>query len=399
MGASPHLGFVPSCFLEHPRATRVGSFVRSTRETVTTTALRKMATAMNDSRGALRRRALECAFGVIGVFAAFSYFALAQEDVYKRTYGGRRFTATFFVLACERGVNVVFASVGLVVTRTAVRGAKAIRTPKGEIFKSGASQTFAMAASNEALRYVSYPTQVLGKSCKMVPVMIGGLVLGGRRFTVAQYAQVFFVTLGVAIFNLAADAKKSGSGNDSAYGLALIFLSLVMDAVTGGLQDRVKRTTKALNPKTPNAKPSMYESMFYTNLSGMLVALGFAIATGQLISGVAACGVHKELSRAVLVYSFASAVGQNFIYYLITKFDVLVLTTVTTTRKIFSTVYSVFRDPRNSLNAAQWFGCALVFFFLTVDAASSVMKHKARVTVSGGRQPRVTTRSRSKKQN
>ena len=29
VGASPHLGFVPSCFLEHPRATRVGSFVRS----------------------------------------------------------------------------------------------------------------------------------------------------------------------------------------------------------------------------------------------------------------------------------------------------------------------------------------------------------------------------------
>jgi len=370
----------------------------STRETTTTreTTMAKAKAKANESR-ALRRRALECAFGVVGVFAAFSYFALAQEDVYKRTYGGRRFTATFFVLACERGVNVVFASFGLAVTATAVgSGAKAIRTPKGEIFKSGASQTFAMAASNEALRYVSYPTQVLGKSCKMVPVMIGGLVLGGRRFTVAQYAQVFFVTLGVAIFNLAADAKKSGGGgNDSAYGLALIFLSLVMDAITGGLQDRVKRTTKALNPKTPNAKPSVYESMFYTNLSGMLVALGFAIATGQLVSGFAACVAHTELARAVLVYSFASAVGQNFIYYLITKFDVLVLTTVTTTRKIFSTVYSVFRDPRNSLNATQWFGCALVFFFLTVDAASSVMKHKARVAV----QQRVTTRSRSKKQN
>ena len=37
----------------------------------------------------------------------------------------------------------------------------------------------AMASSNEALRYVSYPTQVLGKSCKMVPVMAGGVLLGG----------------------------------------------------------------------------------------------------------------------------------------------------------------------------------------------------------------------------
>ena len=31
-----------------------------------------------------------------------------------------------------------------------------------DIFNSGVSQMFAMAGSNEALRYVSYPTQVRG---------------------------------------------------------------------------------------------------------------------------------------------------------------------------------------------------------------------------------------------
>ena len=150
--------------------------------------------------------ALRCAFAVTGIFAAFSYFALAQEDVYKRTYGGERFAATFFVLACERLVNVCFAVAGVLAC-----GGSGVRVPRADIFKSGASQMFAMAASNEALRYVSYPTQVLGKSCKMVPVMIGGLVLGGRTFTAAQYAQVFFITLGVTIFNLGADAKKKGA--------------------------------------------------------------------------------------------------------------------------------------------------------------------------------------------
>lgn len=39
-------------------------------------------------------------------------------------------------------------------------------------------------------------------------------------------------------------------------------------------------------------------------------------------------------------YSIASAVGQNFIYFTITQFNPLVLSTVTTTRKIFSTVRS-----------------------------------------------------------
>ena len=42
-----------------------------------------------------------------------------------------------------------------------------------------------------------------------------------------------------------------------------------------------------------------------------------------------------------MIYSLASAVGQNFVYYTLTQFNPLVLTTVTTTRKIFSTLYSV----------------------------------------------------------
>ena len=35
----------------------------------------------------------------------------------------------------------------------------------------------AMVASNAALQYVNYPTQVLGKSCKPIPVMILGMLV------------------------------------------------------------------------------------------------------------------------------------------------------------------------------------------------------------------------------
>ena len=72
----------------------------------------------------------------------------------------------------------------------------------------------AMASSNEALRYVSYPTQVLGKSCKMVPVMAGGIVLGGKRFSLVEYVQVALITVGVVVFNLGG-ARKKGGAKDS----------------------------------------------------------------------------------------------------------------------------------------------------------------------------------------
>ena len=91
------------------------------------------------------------------------------------------------------------------------------------------------------------PSQVLGKSCKMVPVMAGGIVLGGKSYGFFEYLQVVIITVGVVVFNLGKSSSKKG-GNDSSYGLALISFSLVMDAVTGGLQDKVKKRTAELNP-------------------------------------------------------------------------------------------------------------------------------------------------------
>ena len=84
-----------------------------------------------------------------------------------------------------------------------------------------------------------------------------------------------------------------------------------------------------------------------------------------------------QVMQALVVYSLSSAVGQNFIYYTITQFNPLLLTTVTTTRKIFSTLYSVFRDPSNSLSNMQWSGCGLVFFGLFIEVGSKYLSKPA----------------------
>ena len=113
----------------------------------------------------------------------------------------------------------------------------------------------------------------------------------------------------------------------------------------------------------------MHESMFWTNWSGFLVAALLCLLTGQATEGTAFCTRHPEVLNAILIYSVASAVGQTFIYYTITQFNPLVLTTVTTTRKIFTTVYSVFRNPANRLALGQWAGCSLVFVGILMDIA------------------------------
>ena len=244
------------------------------------------------------------AFACAGIFFSFSYFAVLQEDVYKKPYSGEYFKYTFLALVCERGINAAIGALGVLLL-----GGSGLKIPLLDILWSGTSQMFAMAGSNEALRYVSYPTQVLGKSCKMVPVMAGGVVLGGKKYSGFEYFQVFLITLGVCIFNLM--GKKKKGGEDSLLGLCLIGFSLVMDAVTGGLQDKVKKRTKELNPEAGEKPvPTMHESMLWTNLSGTIVAFALAIVTGQISSGLAFCMRNPEVINAILVYSLASAVGQ-----------------------------------------------------------------------------------------
>ena len=82
----------------------------------------------------------------------------------------------------------------------------------------------AMGASNQSLNYVNYPTQALGKSCKMIPIMLLNVIIGGKKYSLREYACVLSITLGIVLFRLA--KSKGGSGQEnSSFGLLLLAIS------------------------------------------------------------------------------------------------------------------------------------------------------------------------------
>ena len=58
-----------------------------------------------------------------------------------------------------------------------------------------------MLSSNYALEFVSYPMQVLGKSVKPVPVMLLGVVVARKRYSLAKYIYVLLIVLGMSNAN------------------------------------------------------------------------------------------------------------------------------------------------------------------------------------------------------
>jgi hypothetical protein len=61
-------------------------------------------------------KAVKMVIAVGGIFVSFGYFALLQEDLFKKSYGGERFKSTFFMMVAERGVNALVALFFLLVT-------------------------------------------------------------------------------------------------------------------------------------------------------------------------------------------------------------------------------------------------------------------------------------------
>jgi UDP-galactose transporter B1 len=222
--------------------------------------------------------------------------------------------------------------------------------PQSMFAMSGLTQVCAKAFTSLSLASgVSFPVVTLAKSGKMIPVMIGSLLLGGASYTLREYLAVLAIIAGTCVVSM---GKKSGPAS-SVMGLAYIALSLTCDGLTGGVQNRLKKECSTRGVK---AKP--YDMMFWTNLYMALAASAIALYFGEIQTGLAFCANNPVILSKIMKFAICSAVGQSFIFYTISNFDPLVCTTVTTTRKVFSVLLSIFTKG-HPMSPQGWAGIGL----------------------------------------
>merc|ERR1712160_56590 len=97
---------------------------------------------------------------------------------------------------------------------------------------------------------------------------------------------------------------------------------------------------------------------FWTNFYMCITAVVISGALGEVVPGLAFCSANPEIFTKIVKFALCSAVGQSFIFYTIANFDPLILSTVTTTRKIFSVLLSIFLKG-HPLSLTGWSGIAL----------------------------------------
>jgi UDP-galactose transporter B1 len=226
---------------------------------------------------------------------------------------------------------------------------------------TSSTYVFAMACSNEALQFVSYPTAVLAKSCKLIPTMIMGWLLEKRSYSIQQWASALFISAGISLFHMSRlhhhPETEDLSFHDEAWkGMLLLCISLLMDGFLGAFQGVLKRE----DPTGKKRPPTAVESMLYINVYALLLLIPMAVSSGQMKAGLEILHQDRTLLYSILVLNGVVSIGQIFIFLTITWYSSLVCTTITTTRKFFTILFSVLYFGHR-FSTKQWIAVCLVF--------------------------------------
>ncbi|KAJ8251229.1 hypothetical protein GJAV_G00218710 [Gymnothorax javanicus] len=297
-------------------------------------------------------------FCFLGVFVCYFYYGILQETITRGKYGEGdskekfRYATTLVFIQCI--INAVFAKCLI----------HFFEKPRSDYTRSwlygvcSLSYLGAMVSSNSALQYVNYPTQVLGKSCKPIPVMILGVTILRKRYPLAKYLCVLLIVSGVALF-LYKPNKQTATTDDHLFGFGevLLLVSLTLDGLTGVSQDYMRG----------HFQTSANYMMLNINLWSTLW-LGTAILwTGELWEFLSFADRYPTIIYNILLFGLTSALGQTFIFMTVVYFGPLTCSIVTTTRKFFTILGSVLLFG-NVLTSLQWVGTIMVFLGLGLDA-------------------------------
>lgn len=308
---------------------------------------------------------VQLVFCALGIYACYLNYGLLQERIYNATYGPMqlRFTFSTFLLCIQTLTNATGAALVLLLTRSPMSSPP--RHAMKEYAIVALAYLMAMWFSFTALRHMSYPAQALGKSCKMVPVMLLGVVIRGRRYSIREYCSVLLITVGVAAFNFYKPVSKT-TAPTSAFGLTLLGLSLLCDGITGPLQERL----------VARHRPSTHTLMLWQNMCAFGWLSAALIVSGEGREALAFVTRYPAVLKNVFTFAALSALGQNFIFYTVRHFSALAVTTITTTRKMFTVLLSVAVN-KHQFVWQQWAGLVVVFSAISMEAVAKARRKTA----------------------
>jgi UDP-galactose transporter B1 len=323
-----------------------------------------------------------------GIFLSYLLYGYLQEWLVETRFdeaeaGDARFTFVSFALFWQCLTNTGMALLAIAPRREWPWQGSPSPPPK-TFFWLACAYVGSMSCSNRAVLLTSYPVQQITKACKPIPVLVSGLFGKGKlhqralgRCTAVGVGSVALVTGGVSVFmyinaletrHAPADGGRHKASDPPAMaawltGVALLLASLVLDGVTGHLQEVLIGTHYAGQKKR---ELSGWHMMFWTNAPSTVLMLVAALATGEFGRALAFWWQHPVTIVLVLGNGVVSSVGQAFVFATITRFSSLTCSIITCSRKFTTILLSIVLFGHH-ISFVQWLAIVSVFSGVSLE--------------------------------
>lgn len=290
-----------------------------------------------------------CAGGLLGSYLTWG---LLQERIMAFEYGktettpGERFQNSQFLVFMNRILAFIVAVIYVVCTRQPKHTA-----PLYKYSYSSFSNIMSSWFQYEALKYISFPVQVLAKASKVIPVMLMGKIVSKRTYQWHEYITALFISMGVAIFMLASDDSVRGDSKATTISGVIILLGyLTFDAFTSNWQGELFKQ---------HHMTSM-QMMAGVNLFSVIFTSVSLAEQGGFVECIAFMARQPAFVFHVILLSITSATGQLFIFYTISRFGPVTFTIIMTIRQGVAILLSCV-IYHHSVNVIGVLGILLVF--------------------------------------
>jgi len=318
------------------------------------------------------QQALSLAFCFTGLQAAFLTWGVLQERIMTIPYGqngdpsvvGEKFTNSQFLVFMNR--ISAFVVSGLIIM---IKDQPRHMAPCYKYSFSSFSNIMSSWFQYEALKFVSFPTQVIAKSTKVIPVMLMGKCVSGKKYQFYEYFTAVMISAGVAIFLLSSGDHSSKNTVTTFSGLILLCGYVLFDSFTSNWQGEL----------FSQYKMTSFQMMCGVNFFSIIFCGVSLIEQGGFLESISFMMRHPQFLYHVLLLSSCGAGGQLFIFHTIAAFGPVTFTIIMAIRQGLSILLSciIYQHP---ITGGAFFGMVLVFsaIFLKIYANRRLKALKAQ---------------------
>lgn len=219
----------------------------------------------------------------------------------------------------------------------------------------------------EALKYVSFPTQVLAKASKIIPVMLMGKIVSKRTYEFYEYIVAVLISLGMVAFLFGKESVAHGDSTTTISGVLILVGYMAFDSFTSNWQGQLFKDYKV----------SSIQMMAGVNLFSCLLTSISLLQQGIFLTSLVFMSQFPAFVSDCVVLSLCSAIGQLFIYHTINTFGPVVFIIIMTIRQVFAVVLSCVVYG-HAISATSLIGIVIIFFalFLKIYCAHKIKQRR-----------------------